>query len=83
MLPLQAPLTATTVDGKPAFAATISNVTPTISQVVGNDGHPEMREFAKQRAAGAVQLKMAFVPNADGDGKHSVGFALVAGAAEG
>jgi hypothetical protein len=76
----QAPLTATTTaTGLPGFVATLSDVTPTISQVVGNEGHPELRDFVKQRAAGPVQLEMMFVPNAGGDGKHSVSFAFITG----
>lgn len=80
LLLLQVPVLATTLSGLSAVTANFSDVTPAVSQVVGNEGHPELREFVKQRTAGPVQLQMAFVPNAQGAGQHSVNFVISPGA---
>jgi hypothetical protein len=81
LLLLQAAVSAPMLNSLPALVATITDVTPAISAVVGNDGHPELREFVKQRTAGPAQLQLALVPNAQGDGQHSINFAISSGAA--
>lgn len=76
---LQAPLFATITDGLPSLTVQIGDVTPALAQVADNDGHPELREFVKQRTAGPAQLQIAFVPNARGDGTHASNFVISSG----
>lgn len=76
---LQAPLAATTTEGLPSLTATITDLTKALWEVVGNDGHPELREFAKQRIAGPAQLQIAFIPNARGDGMHASNYVISSG----
>lgn len=80
LLLLQVPLTTTTVNGLPSYLATIADITPAISQVVGNPGHPELRTFVAQRIASPAQLQVAFTPNAGGDGNHAISWSLTPGA---
>ena len=77
---LQAPLYATITDGLPSLTVQIGDVTPAVAQVADNDGHPELREFVKQRTTGPAQLQIAFVPNARGDGAHASNFVISSGA---
>ena len=77
---LQAPLFATVSDGLPSLTVQFGDVTPAVAQVADNNGHPELREFVKQRTAGPAQLQIAFVPNARGDGAHASNFVISSGA---
>ena len=79
VLPLQAPLSATTTNGLPSITATFTEVTPAIASVAGNEGHPEMRDFVKQSNAGPASLLIAFIPNASGDGQHASDFVITSG----
>lgn len=73
MVPLstQGLLTPTTTEGKQSFTLSLTDVGSAVVAVEGNDGHPELRNFAKLRAAGPAQLDVVFVPNAKADGSHA------------
>lgn len=51
-----------------------------MARVVGNEGHPEMRDYVNQRTAGPASMQIAFVPNARGDGDHASDFVISLGA---
>jgi hypothetical protein len=80
LLLLQAPLSATTTSGLPSITAVFTDITPGMTSVVGNEGHPEMADYVKQRTAGPASLQMAFVPSAAGDGEGASDFVITSGA---
>lgn len=79
-LSLQAGVTPGTTDGKPSVTLSLTEVTPAVSSVLNNDGHPELKQFAAMRSAGPTQMDVALVPAARADGSHASTIAIRSGA---
>lgn len=81
--PVQGTLTATTTDGNPSVTLTLTDVTPSVQSVLGNDGHPELGAFANLLASGPAQIDVSFVPGALSDASHAVAASISTGATPG
>lgn len=59
---------------KPSLVLTLASKTPSVTAVLGNDGHPELNAFADSLAAGSSQLEVTFTPSFYTDGSNSITF---------
>lgn len=71
----QSPLTAgTNSAGKETLTLTLTDGTPSVQSVLGNDGHPELQAFVNTLAVNPAQLAVTFTPGALSDGSNSISF---------
>jgi hypothetical protein len=71
----EAPLTAGINSlGLESLTLTLTEVTPSVNSVLGNDGHPELQAFADTLDVNPAQLAITFTPGASSDGSNVISF---------
>lgn len=71
----EAPLASgTNSAGQETLTIALTDVTPSVQSVLGNDGHPELQAFADALASNPAKLQVTFTPGGLTDGSNLVSF---------
>ncbi len=77
---MQAPLSSgTNGAGLETLSMTLTNATPSVQSVLGNDGHPELAAFTKTLDDNPARMVVSFTPGGLADGSNLVSFVGAAG----